>query len=84
MCNRYITEDVANQMIATLLYLRNDDRSKPITLYCNFPGGLLRPSMALYDTLEECKKDCTVSTLNLGMATGMGAFICAAGTKGKR
>lgn len=81
----YINDEAANQLISILLYLRKEDASKPITLYCNFPGGALRPVMALYDTINECKKTgIEFTTLNMGLANGMGAFLCGAGTKGKR
>lgn len=82
--NQPITTSVSNELIAILLYLRNDDRSKPITLYCNIPGGDRTPTMALFDTIEACKKDCTITTLNLGFVAGLGALITGAGTKGRR
>jgi len=53
--NQPITTSVSNELIAILLYLRNEDRNKPITLYCNIPGGERTPTMALFDTIEACK-----------------------------
>jgi len=83
--SQFITSDVANNLIAILLYLRNEDSTKPITLYCNFPGGELQPTLALYDTLMQCKEGgMKVSTLNMGISIGMGAFLCSAGSKGRR
>ena len=73
----YITSDIANNLIAILLYLRNEDATKPVTLYCNGVGGEGRSTMALYDTIESLKEGgMGVSTLNLGFSVGMGAFLC--------
>ena len=81
---QYITPDVANNLIAILLYLRNEDSTKPITLYCNFPGGELVPTMALYDTLQQCKAGgMPVSVLNMGSLAGLGCFVAAAGSPGR-
>jgi len=80
----FIDEQRANAIICTLLYLKKDDPNKKISLYVNCPGGLLRPALAVYDTILQCRAECEISTLNLGMATGMGALICGAGTKGLR
>ncbi|GMH60455.1 hypothetical protein TrVE_jg5505 [Triparma verrucosa] len=81
----YITSDIANNLIAILLYLRNEDSTKSITLYCNGVGGEVRSTMALYDTIESLKEGgMGVSTLNLGFSVGMGAFLCSAGTPGRR
>jgi len=82
--NRPITTSVSNELIAILLYLRNEDKDKPITLYCNIPGGERTPTMALYDTIEACKKDCSITTLNLGFCAGLGALITASGSPGRR
>eukprot|EP00617_Octactis_speculum_P008015 CAMPEP_0185776242 /NCGR_PEP_ID=MMETSP1174-20130828/84972_1 /TAXON_ID=35687 /ORGANISM="Dictyocha speculum, Strain CCMP1381" /LENGTH=256 /DNA_ID=CAMNT_0028464115 /DNA_START=620 /DNA_END=1390 /DNA_ORIENTATION=- len=78
----FLDEEQANNLIATLLYLQKEDREKKISLYMNIPGALLKPSLAVYDTLKSLK--CPITTLNLGLATGMGAFLCGAGTKGYR
>jgi len=80
----FIDEDAANNIIAILLYLRQEKPNEKITLYFNIPGALLRPALAVYDIIQQCTESCEVSTLNLGMATGMGAFLCGAGTKGNR
>jgi len=79
ICSSYIDESAANNLIAILLYLQNDDNKKPITLYCNIPGGELRPSLALYDTICSLKGTCKIITLNIGFSAGMGAFLVAAG-----
>eukprot|EP00592_Proboscia_alata_P010074 CAMPEP_0194359976 /NCGR_PEP_ID=MMETSP0174-20130528/7275_1 /TAXON_ID=216777 /ORGANISM="Proboscia alata, Strain PI-D3" /LENGTH=334 /DNA_ID=CAMNT_0039131199 /DNA_START=59 /DNA_END=1063 /DNA_ORIENTATION=- len=81
---QFIDESQANEIIATLLYLQNEDPAKEITLYINIPGALLRPAMAVFDSINRLKEECPVSTLNLGLATGMGALLCGAGTRGKR
>lgn len=76
-----ITDDVANSIVACLLYLdsiNNDD----ISLYINSPGGSVTAGMAIYDTMNFIKSD--VSTICIGMAASMGAFLLAAGKKGKR
>ncbi|CEM00799.1 unnamed protein product [Vitrella brassicaformis CCMP3155] len=79
---RFLDEEAANQIIATLLYLRSEDSTRPISLYMNVPGALMKPSLAIYDAMIGV--ECPISTLNLGLATGMGAFLCAAGTPGQR
>jgi ATP-dependent Clp protease protease subunit len=78
----FLDEARSNNLIATLLYLKQQDSTKQITLYFNVPGALMKPSLAVYDTIKSLK--CPVMTLNLGLATGMAAFLCAAGTPGKR
>lgn len=80
----FIDESAANSIISTILYLRKDNKDGKISLYLNSPGGLLRPSLAVYDLICQCRDDCIVSTLNLGLTTGMGALICGAGTPGYR
>lgn len=84
LIGNFIDEEAANNIISILLYLRKEDPDKKITLYFNVPGALLRPALAVYDIICQCRETCEISTLNLGMATGMGAFLCAAGTKGMR
>jgi len=84
LIGNFIDEEAANNIISILLYLRKEDPSKKITLYFNVPGALLRPALAVYDVIGQCREDCDISTLNLGLATGMGAFLCGAGTKGMR
>jgi ATP-dependent Clp protease protease subunit len=80
----YIDEAKANGIICTLLYMKKQAPNEKISLYVNCPGGQLRPALAVYDTILQCRAECEISTLNLGMATGMGALICGAGTKGMR
>jgi len=84
LIGRFIDEEAANQIISTILYLRKDNKEGKITLYFNIPGALFRPALAVYDLICQCRDDCEVSTLNLGLSTGMGALLCGAGTKGKR
>ena len=69
-------------MVAQLLYLEAQDADKEISLYINSPGGSISSGMAIYDTMNFIK--CDVSTICIGMAASMGAFLLAAGTKGKR
>ncbi len=77
-----INDAVANTVIAQLLFLAAEDPEKDIRLYINSPGGSITAGMAIYDTMQYIKPD--VSTICIGMAASMGAFLMAAGTKGKR
>ena len=77
-----ITDEVANSVIAQLLFLAADDAEKDIHLYINSPGGSIPAGLAIYDTMRYIKPD--VSTICVGMAASMGAFLLAAGAKGKR
>ena len=77
-----ITDEEANLVVAQLLFLEADDPDKDISLYVNSPGGSVTAGMAIYDTIQYIK--CDVSTICLGMAASMGAFLLAAGVKGKR
>lgn len=79
---RGINDGLANQIIAVMLYLDSEDNSKPIYLYINSPGGSVTAGMAIYDTIQHIKSD--VVTICVGLAASMGAFLLAAGTKGKR
>lgn len=72
----------ANLIVAQLLFLEADDPDKDISLYINSPGGSITDGMAIYDTMQYIKPD--VSTICMGMAASMGAFLLAGGTKGKR
>lgn len=81
---KYIDENAANEIISIILYLRKEDPTGPITLYFNVPGGDLRPSLAIYDLIEQTRQNCEITTVNLGLCAGMGAMLCGAGTKGKR
>ncbi len=71
-----------SQLIAMLLYHEKNDPNKKISLYFNCPGALIRPALAIYDTLMHMQPE--LSTLNLGLATGMVSFLCAAGKRGER
>ncbi|MDO4544312.1 MAG: ATP-dependent Clp endopeptidase proteolytic subunit ClpP [Clostridia bacterium] len=77
-----ITDDTANIVVAQLLYLEAADPDKDIFLYINSPGGSVAAGLAIYDTMQYIK--CEVSTICIGMAASMGAFLLAAGAKGKR
>ncbi|MEB3300954.1 MAG: ATP-dependent Clp protease proteolytic subunit [Cyanobium sp.] len=77
-----VSDGVANSLVAQMLYLDSDDNSKPIYLYINSPGGSVTAGLAIYDTMQYVKSD--VVTICVGLAASMGAFLLAAGTKGKR
>jgi ATP-dependent Clp protease protease subunit len=77
-----INDDVANLVVAQLLFLAAEDPEKDIHLYINSPGGSISAGMAIYDTMQFVKPD--VSTICIGLAASMGAFLLAAGAKGKR
>ncbi|MDP2892004.1 MAG: ATP-dependent Clp endopeptidase proteolytic subunit ClpP [Bacillota bacterium] len=77
-----IDDDTANLVVAQLLFLEADDPDKDIFLYINSPGGSVTAGMAIYDTMQHIK--CDVSTICVGLAASMGAFLLAAGAKGKR
>ena len=77
-----VTDGVANTIIAQLLFLQHEDSKKDISLYINSPGGSVTAGMAIYDTMQFVKPD--VSTTCVGIAASMGAFLLAAGKKGKR
>ena len=84
LIGKYIDEAAANEIISIILYLRKEDPKGPISLYFNVPGAVLRPALAVYDVLLQTRDMCEISTVNLGLCTGMGALLCGAGTKGKR
>jgi ATP-dependent Clp protease protease subunit len=77
-----LDDDIANLIIAQLLYLEAEDPDKDIDLYINNPGGIVTAGLAVYDTIQYVKPD--VSTICIGQAASMGALILASGTKGKR
>ena len=77
-----VTDVSASLIVAQLLFLESEDPGKDIHLYINSPGGSVTAGMAIYDTMNYIK--CDVSTVCMGMAASMGAFLLAAGTKGKR
>ncbi|CDM96373.1 MAG: ATP-dependent Clp endopeptidase proteolytic subunit ClpP [Limnospira sp. PMC 1291.21] len=77
-----VDDGIANAIVAYMLYLDSEDPSKPIYLYINSPGGSVTAGMAIYDTMQYIRSD--VVTICVGMAASMGAFLLAAGTKGKR
>ena len=77
-----VNDQTANLVVAQLLFLESENPDKDISFYINSPGGSVTAGMAIYDTMQFIKPD--VSTLCVGMAASMGAFLLAAGTKGKR
>ena len=77
-----MNETTASLIVAQLLFLESEDPGKDIQLYINSPGGVVTAGMAIYDTMHYIK--CDVSTICIGMAASMGAFLLAGGTKGKR
>ncbi len=82
MLNEEVNSATASLVVAQLLYLEGQDPNKDISLYINSPGGSVTDGMAIYDTMQYIK--CDVSTICMGMAASMGAFLLAAGAKGKR
>lgn len=77
-----VNETTASLVVAQLLFLESEDPGKDIHLYINSPGGMVTAGMAIYDTMQYIK--CDVSTICIGMAASMGAFLLAGGAKGKR
>ncbi len=77
-----VTDTSANLVVAQMLFLESEDPNKDIHLYINSPGGSVTAGMAIYDTMRYVK--CDVSTICMGMAASMGAFLLAGGEKGKR
>ena len=77
-----VNETTASLVVAQLLFLESEDPNKDIQLYINSPGGMVAAGMAIYDTMQYIK--CDVSTICMGMAASMGAFLLSSGAKGKR
>ena len=77
-----IDDNVSNSIVAQLLFLEAEDPEKDISIYINSPGGSITAGMAIFDTMQFIKPD--IQTICIGMAASMGAFLLAAGTKGKR
>jgi ATP-dependent Clp protease protease subunit len=82
MLGSAIDDNVANSIVAQLLFLEAEDPEKDISIYINSPGGSITAGMAIFDTMQFIKPD--IQTICLGMAASMGAFLLTAGTKGKR
>ena len=82
MLSNEVNDDVASLIVAQLLFLESQDPAKDISLYINSPGGSVSAGFAIYDTMNYVK--CDVSTICMGMAASMGAFLLAGGAKGKR
>jgi len=79
---RDVDDEIANQIVAVMLYLDSEDPGKDIVLYINSPGGSVTAGLAIYDTMQHIKSD--VVTICVGLAASMGSFLLAAGAKGKR
>ncbi len=77
-----VDDQIANIIVAQMLFLESEDPDKDISLYINSPGGSVTAGLAIYDTMQYVK--CQVSTICMGQAASMGAFLLCAGTKGKR
>ncbi|MCB9528980.1 MAG: ATP-dependent Clp endopeptidase proteolytic subunit ClpP [Myxococcales bacterium] len=77
-----IDDRVSNVIVAQLLYLESEDPDKEISLYINSPGGVITSGLAIYDTMNHVK--CSVSTICIGQAASMGAFLLSSGQKGRR
>ena len=82
MLSDQVNDATASLVVAQLLYLEGQDNEKDISLYINSPGGSITAGMAIYDTMQYIKRD--VSTICIGMAASMGAFLLSSGAKGKR
>jgi ATP-dependent Clp protease protease subunit len=82
MLSGEVNDDTSNLIVAQLLFLESEDPDKDIYLYINSPGGSITSGMAIYDTMQYIK--CDVSTICIGMAASMGAFLLSCGAKGKR
>ena len=82
MLSGEVNDDTSNLIVAQLLFLESEDPDKDIYLYINSPGGSITAGMAIYDTMQYIKPD--VSTICIGMAASMGAFLLSCGAKGKR
>ncbi len=82
MLSGEVNDDTANLIVAQLLFLESEDPDKDIYLYINSPGGSITSGMAIYDTMQYIK--CDVSTICIGMAASMGAFLLSCGAKNKR
>jgi ATP-dependent Clp protease protease subunit len=82
MLSGEVNDDTSNLIVAQLLFLESEDPDKDIYLYINSPGGSITSGMAIYDTMQYIK--CDVSTMCIGMAASMGAFLLSCGAKGKR
>lgn len=79
---RDVDDEIANQIVAVMLYLDSEDPGKDIVLYINSPGGSVTAGLAIYDTMQHIKSD--VVTICVGLAASMGSFLLTAGAKGKR
>ena len=77
-----VTDDIANVVVAQLLFLESEDPEKDVNLYINSPGGSVTAGLAIYDTMQYVR--CPITTICIGQAASMGAVLLAAGTKGRR
>ena len=79
---RFLDEEAANQLIASLIWLQGQSDKDPITLYFNVPGCIIKPSLAVYDVMR--RMTCPLVTVNMGLTVGMGCLLCAVGSPGSR
>ena len=79
---RFLDEESANQLIASLVWLQGQSDKDPITMYFNVPGSIIKPSLAVYDVMR--RMTCPLITINMGLTVGMGCLLCAVGTAGSR
>ena len=79
---RFLDEEAANQLIASLIWLQGQSEKEPITMYFNVPGSIIKPSLAVYDVMR--RMTCPLVTINMGLTVGAGALLCAVGTAGSR
>tara|TARA_B110001452_G_scaffold167780_1_gene140177 strand:- start:1895 stop:2701 length:807 start_codon:yes stop_codon:yes gene_type:complete len=78
----YIDDDLANMMIAVMLFLESEDAKSPVSMYMSVPGGNTKAGLAMYDTMSQAPYD--IQTVNMGLSAQVGAFLVAGGTPGKR
>lgn len=79
---RFLDDESCNQLIASLIWLQGQSDKEPITMYFNVPGSMMKPALAVYDVMR--RLNCPIHTYNMGLTSGMGAILCAAGSKGHR
>jgi ATP-dependent Clp endopeptidase proteolytic subunit ClpP len=80
--SRYLDDEAANQLISSLIWLQSQDNRKPITVYLNVPGAMIRPSLAVFDVMR--KLACPLVTINMGLTVGVACLLSAVGTSGQR
>ena len=79
---RFLDDETANQLIASLIWLQGQNKKDPITMYFNVPGAISKPALAVYDVMR--RMTCPLHTVNIGLTVGTGALLCSVGTTGHR